>query len=143
MLLFLDFDGVLHPKGAGAPQFTQLPLFEAFLRKPEVKDVRIVISSTWRHAYELPKLRAFFSPDIGARILGGTPTLASYRTEYERGEEIEAWLGKHPSAFWVALDDDEEGFAPRLRPRLVLCDGTRGLDESDLANVFAKLFKDY
>lgn len=141
MLLFLDFDGVLHPKGAGGPRFTRLPLFEAFLREPAAQDVRLVISSTWRQAYGLPKLRQFFSTDIADRILGATPTLASYRTEFERGEEIEAWLSKHPSQPWAALDDDSEGFAPRLRPRLVLCNGTRGLDREDLMKVLAKLCK--
>jgi len=135
MLLFLDFDGVLHPKGAGNPRFTRLPLFQAFLREPAAQEVRLVISSTWRQAYELPQLRAFFDPDIASRIVGATPTLASYRSMYERGEEIEAWLARQPASRWVALDDDEDSFAPKLRPRLVLCDGTRGLDVTDLAKI--------
>ena len=135
MLLFLDFDGVLHPKGAGGLHFTRLPALEAFLREPAALDVRIVISSTWRHAYGLPKLRNFFSPDIAARIIEGTPTLTDYASEYERGEEIEVWLAKNPASVWVALDDEAENFAPRLRRRLVLCDGSQGVVEEDLAKV--------
>ena len=135
MLIFLDFDGVLHPKGAGGPRFTRLSLFEAFLRESEISNVNIVISSTWRQAYGLPKLRSFFSVDIANRILGCTPSLESYRSEFERGEEIEVWLSKRPTETWVALDDDEEGFAPRLRSKLVLCDGTQGIREKDLMSL--------
>jgi len=51
-VLFLDFDGVLHPQGGGAagPRFSQLPLLEAWLREPDHARVGIVISSTWREA---------------------------------------------------------------------------------------------
>lgn len=72
MLIFLDFDGVLHPKGAGGQHFTRLPLLEAFLREPDMVKIKLVISSTWRQAYGLAKLRQFFAPDIGARIIGVT-----------------------------------------------------------------------
>lgn len=132
MILFLDFDGVLHPKGAGQQHFTRLPLLETFLRKPEFATVRVVISSTWRDAYSLSELRNFFSPDIAARIIGTTKTLDDYATEYERGEEIEAWLESNGATHWVALDDDKEGFTRRLHNRLAFCDGRDGLQESDL-----------
>lgn len=135
IVLFLDFDGVLHPKGAGGPRFTRPPLFEAFLREPAMVDMSIVISSTWRQAYALPKLRGFFAPDIATRIIGCTPTLSSYSSDFERGEEIEAWLAASHVARWVGLDDDVDGFTPRLRRRLVLCDGTRGICIEDLEKV--------
>lgn len=135
MLLFLDFDGVLHPKGAGQIHFTKLPLLESFLRQPDLLPVQIVISSTWRQAYGIAKLRGFFSPDIASRIIGGTPQLNEYSSEHERGEEIEAWLAGKSTSAWAILDDDADGFMPRLRNRLALCDGATGISQSDLERV--------
>jgi len=135
MHLFLDFDGVLHPKGSGQQHFTRLPLLEEFLRKPEHFPVKLVISSTWRHAYGLSKLRTFFSPDIAARIVGVTPSLDAYAGDFERSEEIEAWLSSRNAGPWVALDDEAEHFAPSLRRRLVLCNGSLGLQEEDLSRL--------
>jgi hypothetical protein len=51
VILFLDFDGVLHPEGEahihdGGADFCFLPRLEALLR--EFPEVKIVISSAWR-----------------------------------------------------------------------------------------------
>lgn len=131
MVLFLDFDGVLHPKGAGHTHFTRLPILEALLRETDLTNVQLVVSSTWRQAYSLTRLRAFFAPDIAERIIGTTASLSDYRSEHERGEEIEAWLSKNGNPAWVALDDDLEGFSPRMRAKLVLVDGAVGLQAED------------
>lgn len=138
MHLFLDFDGVLHPKGAAQPRFVRLNDFEACMRKEAMRAVQIVISSTWRVAYSLEQLRGFFASDIAARIVGTTSTLRSYVTEYERGEEIQAWLKQNAVTRWVALDDDVEGFARNLRSHLILCDGTVGFSAAQ-----ARMLTDY
>ena len=141
MILFLDFDGVLHPKGAGQKRFTNLTLFEATMREKILAHVQIVISSTWRTAYGLEKLRDFFAHDIGERIISTTSTLRSYATSFERGEECQARANKNSVAEWVALDDDLEGFSRTLRSRLVLCDGAIGFTEVDarhLASIITK-----
>lgn len=67
MLLFLDFDGVLHPQYDGEPTpvselFCHLPRFESILQ--DFPSVEIVISSTWRNQFTLEELRSRFSPDI-------------------------------------------------------------------------------
>jgi hypothetical protein len=134
MILFLDFNGVLHPR-EGDNRFTRLPLFEAYMRMPEAKKIRLIISSAWRQTHEIDRLRSFFSPDIALRIRGATPVLQTYRTRHQRTEEIKAWLSKHAARSWAALDDDIEVFAPALRPRLALCDGTVGLMEKDWQRV--------
>ena len=76
MILFLDFDGVLHPEydGQATPAdvvFCHLPRFEAVMR--DYPEVEIVISSMWREQFPLDALRARFSPDIAGRIIGATP----------------------------------------------------------------------
>jgi hypothetical protein len=105
------------------------------MRESALAEVAIVISSTWRIAYNLDKLRSFFSPDIAARVVGTTSTLREYRTAYERGEEIEAYVAKHHVGPWLALDDDSDGFSKALRTRLILCDGMEGFNDAIAAKL--------
>jgi hypothetical protein len=132
-ILFLDFDGVLHPVGGGVKQFTQLPLLEALLRDPAFAGVSIVVSSTWRELHSLKRLQQFFNDDLRARVIGVTPVLDEYDSEHERYEEIRAWLDEHAGVtVWAALDDDIEGFPAHHRKRAVFTDPESGLKAGDL-----------
>ncbi len=66
MLIFLDFDGVLHSAHSrpNATLFSQIPIFEQFFNQAEYADCQFVISSTWRINRSLDDLRAYFSPDF-------------------------------------------------------------------------------
>ncbi|NJA90137.1 hypothetical protein HCX48_13030 [Rhodocyclus tenuis] len=137
MILFLDFDGVLHPQyeGQAAPAdvaFCHLPRFEAVMR--DFPDVEIVISSSWREHLPLDALRARFSLDIAARI-SGTTELPVYVTEpplIERREwEIVSWLiaqGRQDEP-WIALDDAVWQFKEH-RQRVVSCLWYVGMDDA-------------
>lgn len=139
-ILFLDFDGVLHPTGPRSTKFSQLDVLVGFLRETEFLDLRIVVSSTWRQLYGVERLRRFFPLDIAARIVGVTPVLDEYDSDNERGEEIRAWLEQEaPAAIWAALDDDPEGFSPRLKSRVVLTDGAVGVNQEAIAQLRALL----
>jgi hypothetical protein len=75
MILFLDFDGVLHPQYEDQPvpadvAFCHLARFEAVKR--EYPNVEIVLNSTWQEQFSLDELRAWFSADMAARITGTT-----------------------------------------------------------------------
>jgi hypothetical protein len=132
-VLFLDFDGVLHPVGGGVKQFTRLPLLEAFLREPAFADASVVVSSTWRELHSLKKLQAFFSEDLRARVVGVTPVPDEYDSEHERYEEIRAWLEANPGvAAWAALDDGVDGFPAHHRKRVVFTDPALGLQDADI-----------
>jgi hypothetical protein len=72
VIVFLDFDGVLHPffpRRELADQENQLlsflPRFESVIRA--FPFARIVIASDWRKRHSLAELREFFSPDIRDR----------------------------------------------------------------------------
>lgn len=87
--------------------------------------VEIVISSTWRYQFSLDDLRARFSPDIAARIIGATPKTERTSIEYlpnRREGEILDWLVTfgRTDAPWVALDDAAWQFT-QYRERLVEC----------------------
>jgi len=145
MILFFDFDGVLHPAicSADADLLCRRPLLENVLRG--CPQVDIVISSTWRESRTLAQLQALFSPDIGARIIGVTPQWQDIQDEtsmgtYVRQAEIEDWLRKAGRAWeaWVALDDQPWLFKPFLS-NLVRSNPTTGLTEEVCATLRKKL----
>lgn len=110
MILFLDFDGVLHPFHRPASAFSLLPYFERVMR--DLPQVDIVISSSWREAHTLEEMRSFFSPDIAARIIDMTPVLDFLEHHHVREDEIAAWrrsAGREHEP-WVAIDDTESFF---------------------------------
>jgi len=129
-VLFLDFDGVLHPKGgvSATGRFSRLPFLEALLVEPAMADVEIVIASTWREAYSLPQLRGLFPAALQGRILDVTPQLDDTDSNYLRYREIRAWLNRHPKVErWAVLDDAEDEFPPDKRERAVCTDPRVGL----------------
>ena len=78
MLIFLDFDGVLHPDGCNpSSYFSRAPLLEAVLRQSA--DFEVVISSSWRHRRPFDELVLLFSADVRKYIVGITPILAMSR----------------------------------------------------------------
>ncbi|MDB5807634.1 MAG: uncharacterized protein JWN73_4956 [Betaproteobacteria bacterium] len=144
VILFLDFDGVLHPVG-GVPErqrMGKLPLLEALLREPGLEGVGIVISSTWRVIHTAAQLRSLFAPDMRERVLGCTPQLEQHRTPHRRYEDISAWLRAHPAIReWVALDDDFHGFAPEAHARTVFTNSDTGLTPRDIDVLRARLLQ--
>ena len=90
MIVFLDFDGVVHPQGHAtrASAFCRLPLIEEVFR--EFALVSIVISSAWRMRDKHPDgalldLRQYFSPDIAERVVGVTPWHVHFKAKLGRG----------------------------------------------------------
>lgn len=126
VLLFLDFDGVLHPfpiPSNATQLFANLSRLESVLR--DFPEVQVVISSSWREGRSLSELRALFSNDIAMRVIGVTPQLPitglSSLTAI-RHKEIEQFLKEHEVVGeWLALDDDPSLFPPNC-PRLLLCE---------------------
>lgn len=128
MILFLDFDGVLHELRRSRGTLIFLPHFERIMR--DFLAVDIVISSAWRQEYSLTELRTFFSSDIATRIIDFTPEIGSpIDYDYSRETEILTWLRDNGREYerWVALDDCAEYFSDRCR-NLIVVDGDRGLD---------------
>jgi hypothetical protein len=151
MILFLDFDGVLHPLGSTEKQyFSRLPLLERFLRD-EASGWKVVISSSWREHYSRQQLLEIFSPDLRTRIIGSTPvdgdrslhaTWGAQARLYPREIQIRHFLAQRGLDVeeWVALDDLKCWFRdPENNDRLVLCNPEIGLSERDLERLRSKL----
>ena len=140
MVLFLDFDGVLHPfsptNREGAKDFGLLPQLEGVLR--EYPHVEVVITSTRRLTTLLVGLRRAFSADIAKRVIGVTPSMPFLNLSIgQRQVEIEAWLrGKgRETEPWVALDDRADLFQPDAP--LILC--CNGITDTEIGQLSAQL----
>lgn len=141
MILFLDFDGVLHPTWPcpADTAFREVPrLLSVIDDHPEVE---LVVSSSWRLLRDAPEWDAV-PKALRARIVGHTPQLqrrvyreypVGYQPEPLRYLEILRYLRnrKQPDRPWVALDDDARLF-PADCPHLVLCRNEFG-DEEECA----------
>lgn len=128
MILFLDFDGVLHPLSRANGAFALTPHFERVMR--DYPDVDIVISSAWRETNPIEKLRLVFSEDFRHRLIDVTPVVATDRKPHPREIEILSWLreaGREYEA-WLAIDDSEWLFSPGCK-NLILTDTDIGFNE--------------
>lgn len=131
-LLFLDFDGVLHPRYETGPTpkencFSNLPLFELNMR--QIPETHIIISSTWRLQFDLCALKSFFSSDVASRIVDITPVYPAGAPPLvaQREWEIVSWLERHNciNRNWVALDDAIWEFS-KYKDRVVACNSWEG-----------------
>lgn len=144
-ILFLDFDGVLHPEFCHSSKyFSCLPHLEAAVR--QVPGCEIVISSTWRIGHSLPRMLRPFSPDIVQRVIGITPiaiemgTLPDTLNSFRREAECEAWLRMSGLVYapWVALDDRPWLFTPFCK-HVYRVNGKTGLTAKDIEPLVRRL----
>ncbi|WCM90484.1 HAD domain-containing protein [Acidovorax sp. NCPPB 3576] len=144
-ILFLDFDGVLHPEHCHeSKHFCCLPILEDALR--QVPEYEVVITSTWRLQKSLDDLCAYFSNDVMPRIAGVSPQFGELTDvpdtlrAYQRQAECRAWLSgngllHHP---WLAIDDRPWLYRPFTKS-LFLVDGSTGLTEVSGAQLVKRL----
>jgi hypothetical protein len=144
-ILFVDFDGVLHPEFCNESEhFMHRDAFETVMR--QLPSVDLVVSSTWRLQRTLQELKALFSGDIGARVIGATPFYAQLENipdslvGYEREAECVAWLRQNGRATqdWLAVDDRSWNFRPFHRD-VFLVDGRVGLDKDAATALLARM----
>lgn len=136
-VLFLDFDGVLHPgqeSGTLGPSALYMrvgplgwlsPLARLLERHP---DVEVVVHSSWRETYSLSELRDMLA-DFGGRVIDVTPP-------GPRHDSIRSWLLVRGDVQFVILDDDASEFPAPLPAELLLCSPHLGVsDEAVLAKL--------
>ena len=127
MILFLDFDGVMHPVNQ-----TNLFCREEHLARVlrDFPGVEVVISSSWRETHTLKNMLTFFLTDMRSRIVGVTPVI-EIRDAVDmpgvRLREINKYRTDTGNQHrrWAALDDDP-GIFPARCTELILCDGNHG-----------------
>lgn len=156
MVLFLDFDGVLHadsvyklpkkPIELRAPGALMMhaPVLEAVLDEldPDGK-VGIVLSTSWVRFLGFSKSLKKMTPGLRSRVKGATWHSGMKKSNGQpysrardlfdgvpRWQQIEWYVNRHAVQQWLAIDDLHSGveFWPDdLRGHLVLTDGFKGL----------------
>ena len=132
-VLYLDFDGVLHPFGEAELdenyQLINNPLL--FCWRPILEDilsphpcVKIIVSSDWRRLFDDTNLLRLLGSRLGPRFIGVVET---YRAS--RAEEIYADALRRDLRCWLALDDHPTGIKARQagEVRFVACASETGL----------------
>ena len=141
-VLYLDFDGVLHPYPEDTLEipedglFQFVPLLESLLTPyPQVK---IVLSTSWAKNKAGPGALFYLPPGLQQRVVGATwdQEAGAYRVpEADRGRPLSrykqiaadvAW--RKPSA-WFALDDDFKEWPSDQHHHLGWCWMTIGFNE--------------
>ena len=134
LVVFLDFDGVLHPVGEPAldEYFQLLPnpnlfcflphLTEALAPYPEVQ---IVVSSDWRRLFDDDTLRGCLGA-MGDRFDGVVETFGG-----TRAEEIYREVARRGLMHWLVLDDHPSVVeASMTDARFIACDPLLGLSST-------------
>jgi len=125
-VIFLDFDGILHP--AGSPPgavlpFEWLPILERLLTP--WPDVRLAVHSTWRYSFKPDELSELLGP-LGPRFIGAVP----------RGPRAESilWFLHMNAAItsYLVLDDAPAEFPRGFPGNLVLCEPLLGISAPEV-----------
>jgi hypothetical protein len=129
MILFLDFDGVLHPDPpkVSSPLWYRSNLLSDWLdTRP---DMEVVVSSTWRLRRDLQQIQALLPDWLATKLIACTGLIKEEL--FARQLECEQWMkeNRDPWINWVALDDRIWNFRP-FEKRLVICNRSTGLDEN-------------
>lgn len=159
MILFLDFDGVLHPdavylrlngeielRAPGALFMWAPALADALEAHPQI---RIVLSTSWARNLGYHTARKALPVELRQRVIGATWHSAMGRgwpdyipwDDQTRFQQIAAYLSRLEAPMpWLAIDDDAQGWPDYLRERLVQTDAMRGLSAPEaLAELNEKL----
>lgn len=143
-LLFLDFDGVLHPdavyqtrKGVELRADGELFMWASLLSKALAanQDVRIVLSTSWARNLGFQAARNALPMNLQHLVVGATwhSAMARSSTDYiawdhqTRYQQIAAYLSRREPVYWLAIDDDDDGWAITARDRLILTSKSHGL----------------
>lgn len=137
MILFLDFDGVLHDYDCTTKDlFRHASRFSAVLR--DHVDIEVVISSDWRKdADSVTELEAHFAVDVRHRFVGLTGVDSDPARSRRRERECRQWLCAHGREHerWIAIDDCPENFGPDLpgAGAVLFIDPSAGFDDEAAA----------
>lgn len=131
LLVYLDFDGVLHPASpAMGDLFSRTHLLESIF---EQTDLQIVISSSWRFTHTLEQLQAKLPSRLAQRVIGMTgDAVIGKHARYQEITNHVRQLGS--STAWRALDDSYWEF-PTSCKELIRCNPNTGVDHKEVAQL--------
>lgn len=148
-ILYLDFDGVLHPEAVfwhprrgvylhpalaadGHRLFEHAQFLEELLEP--YPDVRIVLSTSWVPHFGFSRARGFLTPSLQARTIGATFHTRMDKQAFgllPRGQQVLADVWRRRTNFWLALDDTDDGW-DGTQENVVIADPVGGLASPDV-----------
>jgi len=150
VILFLDFDGTLHPlwtyeagqrtnvtRAYEGPWLSEAATLAGLL-VPHSANVEVVISSLWSRRLTLEELRALLPSDLRGMVRDAiwTPDDKS-PPPVGKFAPIQAWLQRAGcQQEWIALDDDNRNWPEDQSHRLVWAKGT--LASSDVQHALTR-----
>lgn len=157
MILFLDFDGVLHPssvyiengrpvlKGA-AELFMWAPILSNTLEP--YPNVKIVLSTNWVRRKGFSWAKKSLPAYLQRRVIGATwhsrmlickencfKSISCWYDEASRFQQIQKYVARENTGNWIALDDlhdQTERWNREFQNHLILTNSAKGLSESEV-----------
>lgn len=159
MLVFLDFDGTLHPlwtfeRGESrvialpyaGPWLVEAPTLERILQ-PYLHGIEIVLSTAWARTRGLQATRGMLPAAVAERVTESI-WLPEFALDYQvsrcsRFSCIQMWLERRRPGYagpWLALDDDDQLWPVDQRDHLVHAAGALAdfAAQRELAAVLAR-----
>lgn len=134
VLLYLDFDGVLHRRMNET--FERMPLLVKILI--QCPEIQIVVSSSWRETMSLDGLKYLFPVPFRHRIIGVTPSIQEVKdTEYIRYRECLLHARQMGNNKFIIIDDESYRFPPGCE-NLVSTNYSEGMTDQTVATVIMK-----
>lgn len=160
MIIFLDYDGVLHPDAVylekGRPVLRAEG--ELFMWAPVLVDllvdypnVQIVLSTSWARVLRFSRAKAWLPDLLAAKVIGSTwHSRMSLPTEMNPGgrvtwwddatryQQIRRYVVRAGLQNWLALDDQPTGWEECDRPNLIQTDSRTGLSDLKVQTLLAR-----
>ena len=145
-VLYLDFDGPLHPEAvyssakrgpylpqalvaAGHRLFEHASLLEELLEP--YPTLEVVLSTTWAMVYGCSRAAKRLPQRLQARVIGATFHSRMDETafrELSRGRQVLSDVGRRMPTAWLAIDDVDDGW-DGAREHVVITGETLGIAE--------------
>ena len=152
LVLYLDYDGVLHHENVrrhprrgiyldAPPEFTlfqHAALLEALLQPYPA--VRIVLSTSWVRALGYSRAVKRLPAGLREKVIGATYHSNMHAGAFAllpRGVQVLDDVERRAPRDWLALDDDGSGWPKEHQKRLVLTDERLGLSAPGLSELIS------
>ncbi len=154
LLLYLDFDGVLHPERVwwhptvgpylSDPGEDRLFQHSALLERilAPYPDIRIILSTSWVRRYGVAKSAKELRPALRQRVVGSTINGRMNEDAFSRllrGQQVWADVQKRKPRAWLALDDCPDGWPAQSVDKFIQAHPDQGLAHPEVLTRFQEL----